>query len=256
MFETSVVKARAAAAPRRVGLFTVSVALHSLAGIAIVAASIASVDFPRSAPDQYELFQTAAPVMIPPPLGNPNGGGPKPPDVKPAAAPIPPRPNQETAPQTIPENVTPAAQPGPSTTDNVLPGTGGEGPGTEPGPFGDPNGDPNMPNVGQPIVSTPGTAPSGPLVPGGEVKSAVVLRRVEPQFPAGALAIRKGGTVVVQCVIDRSGTCQSPRVIRSTFAMFDQPVLNAVKQWKFLPGSLRGQPVDTYFELTVTFTPR
>jgi hypothetical protein len=33
-------------------------------------------------------------------------------------------------------------------------------------------------------------------------------------------------------------------------------VLDALQQWTFAPGTLHGQPVDTYFELTITFTTR
>jgi hypothetical protein len=38
--------------------------------------------------------------------------------------------------------------------------------------------------------------------------------------------------------------------------MFNQPVIDALRQWTFAPGTLHGSPVDTYFELTITFTPR
>ncbi|HEX8411559.1 MAG TPA: energy transducer TonB [Thermoanaerobaculia bacterium] len=33
----------------------------------------------------------------------------------------------------------------------------------------------------------------------------------------------------------------------------DQAALNAVRQWKFKPGTLNGQPVPVYYNLTVNF---
>jgi outer membrane biosynthesis protein TonB len=45
-------------------------------------------------------------------------------------------------------------------------------------------------------------------------------------------------------------------VIRSSFAIFDEPALTALRQWKFAPGVLHGHAVETWFELTVAFQPR
>jgi protein TonB len=64
------------------------------------------------------------------------------------------------------------------------------------------------------------------------------------------------GTVRLHCVIDRNGRPREAEVVSSTFNVFDQPALDALQRWTFAPGTLRGQPVDTYFELTIRFTLR
>ncbi|MEO8036491.1 MAG: energy transducer TonB, partial [Acidobacteriota bacterium] len=96
----------------------------------------------------------------------------------------------------------------------------------------------------------------GPLLVQGEVKAPVVIHRVQPEFPEIARRAHKGGVVRVLCIIDKTGAVVNARVVSSTFAAFDQPALDAVQQWRFVPGSLRGHSVDTFFELTVTFSLR
>jgi TonB family protein len=57
----------------------------------------------------------------------------------------------------------------------------------------------------------------------------------------------------LQCVIDKSGRIRDVHVVNSTFSAFEQPAIDAVQQWLFAPGTLKGEPVDTIFELTVKF---
>ena len=248
MFETSIVRARAAAAPRRIGLLTASLAFHSLVVVAAVVMTVRSVDFPPKAPNEMEIFRPIPVVSLPPALGTPRAATPRPP------APAQPQPAQRTAPPVaaitappvVPDTITPAAaqtttgDPSASAT-ATAPGDGAiVRPDGVPGGFGD--GDTSL-------VAAPG----GVLVPGGEVQSAVVLQRVEPRYPQVAVAARKDGTVVVRCIIGKDGTCRDPQIVMSTFGAFNQPAIDAVTQWRFAPGSYRGQVVDTYFELTIRF---
>jgi protein TonB len=92
-----------------------------------------------------------------------------------------------------------------------------------------------------------------PLPVGGDVKAPVVIRRVQPVYPKLAITARMNGTVIVECIIDKSGRVREAHVVRSTSTMFDQSALEAVQQWQFAPGSLHGNAVDTIFDLTVTF---
>ena len=143
--------------------------------------------------------------------------------------------------------------PTPGTGSDAIPSGGETGTG-EPGgghPLGMPSGIGNDPGVG---VGTPGQ--SGPHIPGGEVRAAKVLRRVEPRYPSALVPARKTAVVTVRCVIDRNGRIRDPQVITSSWAPFNQSVLDAVQQWTFAPGTLRGEPVDTWFELTVRFEVR
>jgi periplasmic protein TonB len=80
-----------------------------------------------------------------------------------------------------------------------------------------------------------------------------VIHRVDPAYPATMIRARMGGWVVLQCIIDKSGHIRDVSVVRSSFGAFEQPAIDAVQKWLFTPGTLRGQPVDVIFELTVKF---
>ena len=245
MFETSVVREQTQAAEKRFGLLSASVAVHSFVILAAIVLSVASISFPKNAPNQMTLFMQALPVTIPPPLGTPHRE--PAPAVRPAAA-----PHQATAPAAI-------------TTPNVVPNTiptvpsgpvatGPAGDTSGNGPIGVPNGVPFGvgDTAGPPAVTD--IASNGPMQPVGEVKSAVVLHRVQPLYPHLAQVMHLNGVVIVECIIGRDGSIRDAHVVRSSNQVFDQSALDAVRQWTFAPGSYHGRAVDTYFDLTVTFT--
>jgi protein TonB len=253
MFETSVVKAGAIAAPHRGGVLTVSIVFHSFVAAAAVAMSIQSGSFPPEAPRQMALFMPVAPL---PPLPRGNPDAPRNPAPKPQAAQpqqhqqtAPPQQQQDVTPNTIPNNV-----PQVSGSDTPGPNTGT---GNSSEPWGVKDGDPNGVDIGQPAMpQVPTAAPAGPLMPVGEVHAARVLSRVDPKYPNIALAHRIGGVVKVHCIIDKNGNLSAPEIVSSSFPPFNQSVIEALQRWTFAPGTLHGNPVDTYFELTITFAPR
>lgn len=256
MFETSVVRERTAAVKGRAGLLSASLVAHTVAVFGVVAVSIASVDFPKSAPNQFAPFEHVDLVAVPPPLGDPNGGAkpaPKP-AATPAAAPAP-VPNQPTAPTTVPDTVTPAAASSSSVAENDGP------PGaTSTAPRGMPWGDPNSVStdldVPPGIVAAPTPVEEKIYTVTGEVRAPVVIRRVEPRFPPVLARTRMSATIRVRCIIDKQGNVQNPEVLVSSLPPFNESVVAAVKQWKFSPATLRGQAVDAWFELTVNFSVR
>ena len=264
MFDTSVVRPAGAAAPRRFGLLTASIAIHSAAIVGAIGLSIASVDFPRHAPGQMEILR---PTSVPPALGDGREPGPKPRPAEPVKKVEVPRADPVVVPPVddpLPEPVT--SEPVDLTTApqssevgaRSVPGTDGGGSttggsGTGDGTGGSPLGDPNGIGNGDPGLM-PG---SGPLVPGGEVRAARVLRRVEPRYPQAMIVARiRTAVVTVRGVIDRNGRLRNAEVVTSSYAPFNEAVLDSIKQWTFAPGTLRGEPVDTWFELTVRFQVR
>jgi TonB family protein len=88
---------------------------------------------------------------------------------------------------------------------------------------------------------------------GGNVKAPVVIQRVEPVYPAEARANRVSGIVIVDAVIDRNGDVRDISVLKPLPFGLDQAAVDAVKQWKFKPGTLDGQPVEVIFNLTINF---
>ena len=252
MFETSVIHAQTRAASGRLSLFTISVLAHSAVIIGAVAFSLASVDFPTSAPDEYSLAPVFMPVLVPPPLGNPNGGAVRQPEPARPAAPPPQQPvNQITAPSTVPEDVpqlTAAASTGDSNTT-------GDPNATVPGPVGQPWGvDGGVGELDGPPAIVAAAPVAEKIYEAHEVKAPVGLYRPAPPYPTSLLRTKLRATVVVRCIIDKNGHVRDPRVVvPAAFAPFNDSVVNTVQRWRFTPGSLNGVAVETYLDLTVNF---
>jgi len=248
MFETSVIQARAQAAGGRLSLLTISLMAHSTVVVGIIAFSIATVRFPSGAPKQFELAPAFVAVSVPPPLGNPNGGA-KPqtqPAVKPAPAPIPR--NEITAPSTVPDTITPVATPSTGNTDS------GPSTGTVPGPIGVPWG--TKDSIGD-LDAPPLTATVAPvqekIYEAHEVKAPVALFKPAPPYPQILLKTKLRATVVVRCIIDKNGHVRDAQVIVPALPPFNASVIETVQKWRFTPGALGGQAVETYLNLTVNF---
>ncbi len=126
-------------------------------------------------------------------------------------------------------------------------------------PDGIPGGVPDLPEeakyVG--VVSLPDLPPqqrssSERVVRiGGLIATPKLLERIEPRFPELALASRVSALVVLEAEVDTSGHVRAVKVLRG-HPLFDQPSLDAVKQWRYQPLLLNGEP--TGFVLTVTLT--
>ena len=252
MFETSMVHPQARVARRRAGLFTISLIAHTVVILGAAAISVASVEFPVAAPDEVANAPLFVQVQIPPPLGNPNGGAPPRPQPEQRQA-TPPPPTQPTAPAIIPDETPVADTPGDSTTTATGPSTGD---GRVQGPVGVPWGDPNSIETNLDLPPVTNTAPAVEEkihVVGGEVKAPVAIHKVAPEYPRGLRPTGMTATVVVRCIIDKNGHVQNPQIVSGSLPPFNAETMKAVQQWRFTPGSYRGQAVDVYFDLTVTF---
>lgn len=93
--------------------------------------------------------------------------------------------------------------------------------------------------------------------PGGEVKSPIVVTRVEPVFPMEArLAMKpeRSATVIAEAVISSTGCVRDMKILSQALSpQLNTAVILALAKWKFTPGTLDGQPVDVLFNLTVNF---
>ena len=243
MFETSVVRARAAAAPHRYRLLTLSLAFHAIAIVAVITATLASTRLPDEAPRQMSTPFLMPVITLPPALGTPHAQPQQQPKPR-ATAPAPSR--ADVAPAVIPDTTTTAGQPA-----AAVPDSGGMLSST--GTSTDGGGDPTGVIGGVGSVPATVTTPSAPIRIDGDVKAPALIHKVMPDYPRVAMVSRMNGWVIVECVIDRTGHIRDARVLKSSFAAFEQPALEAVQQWVFTPGSLHGEPVDVIFDLTVTF---
>ena len=253
MFETSVVPVQGRTLSRA-RLLSASIFAHSAVILGVMAASIASVDFPTESPKEYSRAPVFASLRVPPPLGNPNGGA------KPktqAAAPVKPAtvPAQPTAPSEIPETVTPAASAAVSSDAGTATGEG-----TEPGPVGVPWGvkdavcDLDAPPV--PLDAIPATQPEEKIYQPHEVTAPVLISKVDPRYPPSLVRTGVPATVVVRCIIDRNGNLRDPEILTATMPPFEAEVLRVIGQWRYKPATYGGKPVDSYLSLTVRFQVR
>ena len=92
-----------------------------------------------------------------------------------------------------------------------------------------------------------------PVRVGGNVKPPVSIKRVEPVYTEIARKARIEGIVIIEAIIDRNGNVTDARVLKPLPMGLDQAALDAVKQWKFKPGTLGNQPVPVIYNLTVNF---
>ncbi|MFN2441722.1 MAG: energy transducer TonB, partial [Thermoanaerobaculia bacterium] len=92
-----------------------------------------------------------------------------------------------------------------------------------------------------------------PLRVGGDVKPPVVINRVDPVYPEVARKARIQGIVIIEAIIDKRGNVTNVKVLKGLPFGLDQAAADAVRRWRFRPGTLNGQPVDVIFNLTVNF---
>jgi protein TonB len=115
-------------------------------------------------------------------------------------------------------------------------------------PGGTPGG-----QVGGTGNEAPPEKPEGPLRVGGDVKAPVVTHRVEPVYPDVARKAHVNGIVIVEAIINKDGEVEQVKVVKGLPFGLSEAAEQAVKQWKFKPGTLSGQPVEVIFNLTVNF---
>jgi len=93
------------------------------------------------------------------------------------------------------------------------------------------------------------TKPS-PLPPG--VTAPVILHKVDPELPPAYQIVGKK-VVTISALITKNGGISDPFVLRSSDSRLNAFALEAVRQWKFKPGTVGGEPVDVHFVVEVRF---
>jgi protein TonB len=94
---------------------------------------------------------------------------------------------------------------------------------------------------------------TGPLRVGGNVQAARIINRVQPVYPPLARQTRISGTVRLHAIIGKDGTIQSLEVMNG-HPLLQQAALDAVRQWRYQPTLLNGEPVDVDTTIDVIFS--
>jgi protein TonB len=85
------------------------------------------------------------------------------------------------------------------------------------------------------------------------VAEANLIHDVTPQYPPEAGRARLEGTVVLMAVIGSDGSVRDVRV-ESCLPMLAQAAIDAVKQWRYKPYLVDGEPVEVDSRITINFT--
>jgi protein TonB len=79
-----------------------------------------------------------------------------------------------------------------------------------------------------------------------------LIHRVEPRYPFPAIQVRIQGDVILQAVISRSGTIENLQLV-SGHPMLVRAAMDAVRQWRYRPYILNGEPIEVETQVTVKF---
>ena len=109
------------------------------------------------------------------------------------------------------------------------------------------------------VIGGVGAAPPPPkpnvtrITRGGNVQAAMLVNRVTPQYPPLARQTRISGTVRLHALIAKDGTVQQLEVL-SGHPLLVQAALDAVRQWRYRPTLLNGEPVEVDTTIDVIFS--
>jgi protein TonB len=84
------------------------------------------------------------------------------------------------------------------------------------------------------------------------VTKGLLIQKVQPQYPVLAKAARVQGDVVLSAIISKEGNIENLQLV-SGHPMLVPAAIETVKQWRYRPYLLNGQPVEVETTITVTF---
>jgi TonB family protein len=106
------------------------------------------------------------------------------------------------------------------------------------------------------IMSSTAAIPSQPSLATLRISQGVsqglVIKRVQPKYPAAALAVHAQGAVLIEATISKDGSVLNPKVLKGD-AVLARAAVEAVRQWRYKPYYLDGAPVEIQTQITVNF---
>jgi protein TonB len=215
----------------------------------VVAAAVLAIPYLYVTNQLPEIPSMMAFVAAPPPPPPPPPPAPAP--AQPAVKPVTPtNPSQMAAPVEMPAAVTPEPVATGGDEEGVIGGVEGGVPG---GVFGGVVG--GIPDVPPPPPPPP-AAPSGPVRIGGQLKAPALVKRVDPEYPALAVAAQMQGIVILEAVVGEDGHVAEVRVLRTAgnAGVLDKAAVAALRQWQYSPLLLNGRPARFVLTVTLSFS--
>jgi protein TonB len=84
------------------------------------------------------------------------------------------------------------------------------------------------------------------------VSQGLILKKVQPVYPASAMQMRIQGSVQLLATISKEGNISNLNVL-SGEGVLARAASDAVRQWKYKPYYLNGEPVEIQTQITVNF---
>jgi TonB family protein len=100
-------------------------------------------------------------------------------------------------------------------------------------------------------AAIPKLAPTSVRVSQG-VSQGLLLKKVSPVYPPMALQLHKEGAVELLTTINKQGLITNIKVL-SGDSILAKPAVDAVRQWKYRPYLLNGEPVEIQTQITINF---
>lgn len=79
------------------------------------------------------------------------------------------------------------------------------------------------------------------------------ISQVAPAYPSELRKAKVEGSVTLLFVLTEEGRVEEARVENSSRPEFEKPALEAIRKWRFRPGTKAGQPVRTYLRIPMRF---
>ena len=88
---------------------------------------------------------------------------------------------------------------------------------------------------------------------GKDVKAPKLIYKVEPSYDPSAKEDKVEGAVVLSLVVTAAGIAEDIQVVKSLDPRLDQKAIEAVKQWRFQPGTKDDKDVNVEAKIEVNF---
>src|ERR1051325_6555819 len=102
------------------------------------------------------------------------------------------------------------------------------------------------------VPPPPPTSSQEPIHVGGNIRPPQKIADDAPVYPPIARAAGVQGVVILEAVIAEDGSVREVRVLRWVL-LLDSAAIDAVRQWRFTPTLLNGEPVPVVMTVTVAF---
>jgi periplasmic protein TonB len=101
-------------------------------------------------------------------------------------------------------------------------------------------------------ATMPKVATSGAIKISQGVTQGLLIKKVDPSYPLSAKQMHVQGTVQLEANIGKNGSVTNVKSL-SGDANLAHAAIDAVKQWKYKPYTLNGEPVEIQTQITVNF---